>query len=109
MVYCQAFGGYLAEVDDNDEFNKLQQFFLNSSPVDLVLIAGSDELKEETWKFQRTGVALPFKSWAPKEPNNKEGKEHCLCLDRGKGGEMNDITCSFVRIARFMCELPDST
>ncbi|XP_055859806.1 C-type lectin 37Db-like [Biomphalaria glabrata] len=110
MKYCQAFGGYLAEVDDYSEFNELKDFFLRSSVKEMVLIAGSDELKEGTWTFQRTGVALPFERWAPEEPNNKAQIEHCLCLWKDYIGKMNDITCSFRNdMARFMCELPGST
>nr|KAI8743236.1 perlucin-like protein [Biomphalaria glabrata] len=117
MKYCQAFGGYLAEVDEEKEFNILKDFLLRSFDVEMVLIAGSDELKEGTWIFQRTGVALPFDSWAPGEPNNKELNEHCLSLWKDYSGDwkrysgsMNDVTCSFRNDkARFMCELPSST
>nr|KAI8743237.1 perlucin-like protein [Biomphalaria glabrata] len=110
MKYCQAFGGYLAEVDDRNEFKEIQKLFMRSSVVEMLLIAGSDEFREGTWTFQRTGVALPFMSWAPGEPNNFKKSEHCLSLWRFYQGKMNDATCSFRDDkARFMCELPGST
>ncbi|KAK6969959.1 perlucin-like protein [Biomphalaria glabrata] len=109
MAYCQAFGGYLAEVDDYSEFKELQNFFMSSSVEEMALIAGSNAANGETWRFQRTGVALPFKSWGTGEPNNEYGIEECLCLWRIKNGNMNDIACGFRNDkARFMCELPGS-
>uniref|UniRef100_A0A2C9JEB3 C-type lectin domain-containing protein n=1 Tax=Biomphalaria glabrata TaxID=6526 RepID=A0A2C9JEB3_BIOGL len=75
MAYCQAFGGYLAEVDDYREFKELQKFFMSSSVEEMALIAGSNAANGETWRFQRTGVALPFESWGRGEPNNDFGNE----------------------------------
>uniref|UniRef100_A0A2C9L1Y8 C-type lectin domain-containing protein n=1 Tax=Biomphalaria glabrata TaxID=6526 RepID=A0A2C9L1Y8_BIOGL len=109
MTYCQAFGGYLVEVDDYYEFKALKDFFMSSSVEEMALIAGSDAVIEGSWTFQRTGVAVPYTSWYPREPNNQNGIEHCLCLWKLFDGKMNDETCGFKNVkARFMCELPGS-
>uniref|UniRef100_A0A2C9KKN7 C-type lectin domain-containing protein n=1 Tax=Biomphalaria glabrata TaxID=6526 RepID=A0A2C9KKN7_BIOGL len=70
MTYCTAFGGYLAEVNDIDEYTALQNFVLNTSSVDIVLIAGSDAITEGTWRFQRTGELVPILDWCPGQPDN---------------------------------------
>nr|KAI8743242.1 mannose-binding protein C-like mannose-binding protein C-like [Biomphalaria glabrata] len=106
MTYCTAFGGYLAEVNDNKEYTALQNFVLNTPAVDIVLIAGSDAITEGTWRFQRTGGPVPILDWCPGQPDNL-GEEDCLNLWKNYGGKMNDLPCGFRSSEdRFMCELP---
>ncbi|KAI8778015.1 mannose-binding protein C [Biomphalaria glabrata] len=106
MTYCKAFGGYLAEVNDNNEYTALQNFVLNTQTVDIVLIAGSDAITEGTWNFQRTGGPVPILDWCPGQPDNL-GEEDCLNLWKKYGGKMNDLPCGFRSSEdRFMCELP---
>ncbi|XP_055901460.1 mannose-binding protein C-like [Biomphalaria glabrata] len=105
MTYCTAFGGYLAEVNDIDEYTALQNFVLNTPAVDIVLIAGSDAITEGTWRFQRTGGPVPILDWIPGQPDNL-GEEDCLNLWKQYGGKMNDLPCGFRSSQdRFMCEL----
>ncbi|KAI8778013.1 perlucin isoform X1 [Biomphalaria glabrata] len=106
MTYCKAFGGYLAEVSDENEYRALQNFVLNTSSVDIVLISGSDAITEGAWIFQRTGGPVPFLDWIPGQPDNL-GEEDCLNLWKQYGGKMNDLPCGFRSSQdRFMCELP---
>ncbi|KAK6969964.1 mannose-binding protein C [Biomphalaria glabrata] len=106
MTYCTAFGGYLAEVDDKNEYAALQKFVVSTPGVDMVLIAGTDASKEGTWKFQRTLAPMPVLDWCAGQPDDRN-VEDCMTLWKSYGTKMNDIGCDF-RSAdyRFMCELP---
>ncbi|KAH9488076.1 hypothetical protein Btru_065474 [Bulinus truncatus] len=103
--YCEAMGGYLAEIDDQSEYKALQNLVLGL-PVDLVLIGGSDSVVEGTWVFPRSGKSVPILDWFQGQPDNA-GNEDCLNLFKTYGGKMNDITCGFrSSLDRFMCETP---
>uniref|UniRef100_A0A2C9LI92 C-type lectin domain-containing protein n=1 Tax=Biomphalaria glabrata TaxID=6526 RepID=A0A2C9LI92_BIOGL len=106
MTYCTAFGGYLAEVNDQNEYRALQNFVLNTPEVDVVLVAGSDARQEGIWLYQRTGKPLSFLDWGPGQPDNL-GDEDCLNMWKKFGGKMNDLPCGFRSSQdRFLCELP---
>ncbi|KAH9488075.1 hypothetical protein Btru_065473 [Bulinus truncatus] len=104
--YCEAMGGYLAEIDDLSEYKALQNLVLGL-PVDLVLIGGSDSAVEGTWIFPRTRMTVPILDWIPGQPDNAQNDEDCLNLWKTHAGKMNDLRCGFRSSEdRFMCETP---
>lgn len=48
------------------------------------------------------GKPLVYTNWIDKEPNNHEGKEHCLHLIRTKDLKWNDNNCSNKKY--FVCQ-----
>nr|KAI8743251.1 perlucin-like protein [Biomphalaria glabrata] len=105
--YCIALGGYLAEIDDNNEYQAAQHYLSITSGADIVLIGGTDAAQEGTWKFPRTGTLVPVLDWAQGQPDDL-GNEDCLDIWKSKGGKMGDLPCGFrSELDRFMCELPN--
>ncbi|KAI8778016.1 perlucin isoform X1 [Biomphalaria glabrata] len=103
---CKAFGGYLAEIDDTDEYTALKNYLDITPNVNIVMIAGSDAVTRGTWLFQRTGQPVPVLDWAPNQPTLR-GQENCLNLWKDFGGLMMDVACDSVNFdSSFMCELP---
>lgn len=45
-----------------------------------------------------------YKNWAPGEPNNANGNEHCLEMDMGGQYHWNDNNCE--NRFNFICEMP---
>lgn len=45
-----------------------------------------------------------YKNWAPGEPNNANGNEHCLEMDMGGQYQWNDNNCE--NRFNFICEMP---
>uniref|UniRef100_A0A2C9KXL5 C-type lectin domain-containing protein n=1 Tax=Biomphalaria glabrata TaxID=6526 RepID=A0A2C9KXL5_BIOGL len=106
ITRCGAFGGYLAEIDDTDEYAALKTFINNTPNVNMIMISGSDAATKGTWLFQRTGQPVPVIDWAPNEPNLVE-EENCLYLWRDFDNLMMDDACEYIPFdTTFMCEIP---
>uniref|UniRef100_A0A2C9LX20 C-type lectin domain-containing protein n=1 Tax=Biomphalaria glabrata TaxID=6526 RepID=A0A2C9LX20_BIOGL len=107
MKYCKAFGGYLEEVNDNNEYAAILNYLKNTPSTDEVLIAGTDSRKEGTWKFQRTGASVPVLDWNRNQPDDWKNNEDCLTIGRTQNYKMNDLACDGSSLGyNFMCELP---
>ena len=98
---CQSRGGHLATASD---------LFLNS------LLRGLDAKAGDTWigladrdmpgQFVwASGQVAPYRNWAPGQPDNAMGKEHCVQLYDGmKSTQWNDLGCGEPR--SYLCQLP---
>ncbi|XP_055860854.1 C-type lectin domain family 4 member F-like [Biomphalaria glabrata] len=107
MKYCKAFGGYLAEVNDNNEYAAILNYLKNTPSSEEVLIAGTDSRKEGTWKFQRTGASVPVLDWNINQPDDWKNNEDCLSIIKSQYYKMNDLPCDGSAAGyNFMCELP---
>ncbi|KAI8789459.1 C-type lectin domain family 3 member A isoform X2 [Biomphalaria glabrata] len=54
MATCILYGGYLAEIDDGDEFSFIKGFVRKSRGIRLILVGGNDEETEGTWMFEHS-------------------------------------------------------
>ncbi|CAL1546033.1 unnamed protein product [Lymnaea stagnalis] len=107
---CVFFGGYLAEIDDVDEFLFVQSF-VNSSDFQMTLIAGTNDSPNGTWVIQRTNQPMPFTKWGLGQPIGSSGV-NCAYLNSHYNWDMDVYSCYNLETAynfwpRFVCELPE--
>ncbi|XP_055860840.1 uncharacterized protein LOC106052398 [Biomphalaria glabrata] len=106
--FCESQGGYLVEIDTEDEFKAIVTFLRskNLAPNTNVFIGGTDVLEESKWVFQHSGGKVQYFNWHKGQPDNYWGGEHCMDLGYYFGVFlMNDISCmGDVGSPMFMCE-----
>ncbi|CAL1546031.1 unnamed protein product [Lymnaea stagnalis] len=108
---CEFYGGYLAEIDDEDELLFVQNFIKSPKTIDyrLVLVGGTDEGHEHQWVFDRTGRNVTFTKWIPGYPLIQPAY-NCLYLHGDYAWIMVDYLCfetARTFNSRYMCELPE--
>jgi len=106
-LQCQVFGGYLAGIDDQQEYDFVVKLIDANSVNDTldVMIGGTESGHENNWVFAYSGKPVSFFKWVPGEPNNSGNTEHCIEI-YSKSGEMNDDDCIYDTTQRFICEIP---
>ncbi|XP_017008995.2 low affinity immunoglobulin epsilon Fc receptor-like [Drosophila takahashii] len=90
---CRKMGGHLASIKDQRELNVLEPK-LNGR----YWLGTNDREKEGQFVSEASGKK-PYLKWWPGEPNDLNGNEDCVQLDRGL---MNDIDCA--RESYFICQ-----
>ena len=65
----------------------------------------NDKFREGQWFFTDMRRLRPELTglWADNEPNNKDGKEHCVMWPHGSAGKWNDAKCN--NKYSFICEI----
>jgi hypothetical protein len=99
--FCEANGGRLAEIASVTETTELQQAL--SSPMSFETSAwiGLSQAKSKApWTWGGGGAAT-FTAWAPGEPNDSGGVEHCAEL-HPHSARWNDVPCELPHA--FVCE-----
>ncbi|XP_012942296.1 uncharacterized protein LOC101849399 [Aplysia californica] len=115
---CLAMGGYLAEVDTQEELVFLQTFLHpRISRRQLVLISATDEESEGVWVHRQSGTTASIFDWFPSAPNDSQGTKNCLSFlwyfNEATGVKMKDVSCSYVEGATvwqhsYLCEVPEA-
>ncbi|GFS16157.1 lectin C-type domain protein [Elysia marginata] len=101
---CQAAGGYLLEIDDNDENQYTFDFAKRLGGSDHFALGGNDIKDEGQFVYFNSKKPVPdHVTWMRGRPNNVGGKEHCMEIWPSQGG-LNDIPCNTK--AKFVCEVP---
>lgn len=72
---CQKLGGVLVSIKDQ----KTDQFLFKLSQGQCFWAGASDQKKEGEWLW-RDGTKVTYTNWAPDEPDNWQGGEHCLVI-----------------------------
>ncbi|XP_012940353.1 C-type lectin domain family 11 member A-like [Aplysia californica] len=104
---CRLYGGYLAEINDRQEFDYLADYLSHiTSTAEGVMLGATDEGQEGTWRFLTSGGNMSTLVWLPHEPNGGT-RENCLCIWKATK-LMVDCTCLHtpVLLAHFLCEIP---
>merc|ERR1711892_259734 len=116
---CEDYGGYLVEIDSEEESNELQKFYETNVQDHCMYEADSFwiGIRNETrkgrngaWVSARTGEPLSYTNWYDNEPNNFDGNEQCASIwadthqanDFGaKNFRWNDFDCSKTELSYF--------
>ncbi|CAL1530129.1 unnamed protein product [Lymnaea stagnalis] len=109
---CELYGGYLAEIDDDDELHFVQNFIKTRSNIDyrMVLIGGTDDGHEHVWYYQRDGRAMTYTNWAPGQPI-VDPTTNCVYLWADFSWLMDDYHCFQLDRTfnpRYLCEVPET-
>ncbi|XP_055881284.1 uncharacterized protein LOC106061663 isoform X2 [Biomphalaria glabrata] len=90
---CTKHGGFLAEIEDLEEWRFVNNFLKQYPLYYAVLISGTDEGHEGLWTNSRNNGTVTFFKWSPNEPSEIKG-ENCLALWRDFDWNMADDVCS---------------
>merc|ERR1711971_1173152 len=100
---CKQSGGYLVEVDSQEEQDAiLREIASRGWDGDTHFgfwIGLTDIFHDGTWVWDNLGKPLDFSNWAPGEPNNYRGLQHCAAIKlRWENGKWDDVSCEAVKI-----------
>ncbi|GFR78488.1 collectin-10 [Elysia marginata] len=98
--FCGVFGGYLAEIDDAEEYKFIVNFLKKVDGYE-VMTGGYDIDKERHWVYWHSGQPVKYSHWSEGNPNNYRGIEDCMEINLHRGG-FNDLDCKSKR--KFLCE-----
>uniref|UniRef100_A0A2C9M192 C-type lectin domain-containing protein n=1 Tax=Biomphalaria glabrata TaxID=6526 RepID=A0A2C9M192_BIOGL len=106
---CLRYGGYLLEIDSQEEFNFVRTFIQKNSAFTCVYTGGTDSLSENIWVHRFSLLKMKALNWHNGEPNNHVKEEHCECFFKAYNYFMNDCKCDFERHGNcgFICEIPE--
>ncbi|XP_067381254.1 ladderlectin-like [Channa argus] len=94
---CQSIGANLASVHNTYEYHEIQRLITTAThEYKETWIGGSDAQQEGTWLWS-DGRSLQYTNWAPGEPNNIHGRQHCLQMNHGAQKSWDDIECHVQR------------
>ncbi|XP_068160514.1 galactose-specific lectin nattectin-like [Antennarius striatus] len=101
---CIGFGGNLAAIWDEEEYRFVRSLVEKSTGANTTTwVGGHDAPQEGIWHWS-SGIKFNFTLWGPTEPNNRNGKEHCMEINLRGRDHVNDQDChdkrSFVCAAR---------
>ena len=69
----------------------------------------TDIFHDGTWVWENVGKPLNFSNWAPGEPNNFKGGQHCVAMKLGNwgnwwDGKWDDLGCENMKTGNFTSE-----
>ena len=104
-------GGYLVEIESQEEQDALLAWIweevervegvevLPPYQNPLFWIGLTDVFHDGTWVWDNLGKPLDYSNWAPREPNNWGGVQHCAAIKLwGENGKWDDVGCEAVKI-----------
>ncbi|KAK0067604.1 C-type lectin domain family 3 member A-like isoform X2 [Biomphalaria pfeifferi] len=111
---CHLYGGYLAEIDKENEFHFVRAFLNNYKQFICVSISGSDEDIEGHWVNQRNNTLLTYLLWNADEPDGGRD-QNCLSICRDYNWLMGSHFCFVVydfenqkkNKKSYLCEIPE--
>ncbi|KAK0054412.1 collectin-11 [Biomphalaria pfeifferi] len=104
-VLCGLFGGYLAEVDSEEEFRFIRDNLLALGLFSQVITGATDERQEGVWINRHSKTPAKFINWGPGEPNGGT-RENCQSYNTyGNIWHMNDLVCTPGSTFGFICEV----
>ncbi|KAI8794976.1 C-type lectin contains IgSF and conserved C-type lectin [Biomphalaria glabrata] len=104
---CHMYGGYLAEIDDAEEFEFVRSFLKTKNPRFYeMLLGGSDEAQEGQWVFPYTDRPVKYFNWTIGQPDAGRGANN-QCIWRDGNYLMSDCVPLMTYDWSFVCEIPD--
>ena len=104
---CRQSGGYLVEVDSQEEqdaiLGEIRSRGWDGDTHFGFWIGLTDIFHDGTWVWDHLGKPLAFSAWAPGEPNNWGGLQHCAAIKVSEYGTRrmgvwDDVGCEVVEI-----------
>ena len=101
---CVGQGGYLLEIDDENERRFTWAFAQKIGNAPHFALGGNDIDREGRFVYYHSKKPVPSQvTWLPGRPNNAGGNEDCMAFWMSRGG-LNDIVCS--DNVKYLCEIP---
>ena len=108
-IFCEGVNGYLARIDDEAEYKKLQniwdEYKLNITDYekDFVWVDGSYSTEKGSWTCRSTKRDCKYVNWADGQSENHNTKGYCRALRFGETEGMVDVPC--ISEAPYICEI----
>ncbi|XP_008411229.1 galactose-specific lectin nattectin-like [Poecilia reticulata] len=100
-LHCISSHGNLATIQNQHQYTFLRSLIFKSAGTHKrTWVGGYDGVEEGTWLWSR-GTKFDFTQWGPEEPNDFEGNEDCMEINREGEDYVNDIRCD--RENSFIC------
>ncbi|XP_054912736.1 galactose-specific lectin nattectin-like [Poeciliopsis prolifica] len=91
---CLSMDGNLASFHTIEEYNFIRDLIYKAAKKHTeTWVGGHDSAQEGYWMWT-DGSNFILKSWGPLEPDNKQGKEHCLLMNSSEQDHTADEICS---------------
>ena len=105
---CQQTGGYLAEINTEEEYTHLLNFLKTSIPEGRpnAMLGATDREEEGNWVYLTSGDPVSFTQWYTGYGNmgSRGGTYNCMYLIWNQDEGMHDWQCYRSTVMRFVCE-----
>ncbi|GFO15293.1 Cd209 antigen [Plakobranchus ocellatus] len=95
---CEAYGGYLVEIDDTEELKFISDFASQRGKSVRIFTGANDRSREGHFVYYKSKKRVPSFLWNRGEPNNVLRSEDCTEIQ----GKLNDVTCGLP--GKYICE-----
>nr|XP_022310935.1 perlucin-like protein [Crassostrea virginica] len=108
MNTCNLYGGYLVEINDEEENAWITQTLLKdvycTNKYECTTWCGANDVDNEgVFIWEHSGSPVTYKKWDGANPDNPSAPSKPIdCVDLFYNGEWNDRPCAF--LAAFVCE-----
>jgi len=102
-VMCRTLGGYLVEVNDEEEFQFVQQVLEDSQWTGYTLYGGTDYGHQGHWTYLSSGQPA-FLKWNTGSPSNRANDKY-LYSHKTLGWRMSDDVAVYTSEVIFLCEI----
>ncbi|XP_051984581.1 galactose-specific lectin nattectin-like [Xyrauchen texanus] len=90
---CLSYGSNLASVHNHEEYMFIQNMIRQQTHTSTrTWIGGNDAVSENSWLWSN-GKPMNYQLWAPEQPDNYRGYEHCIEMNYGDSSNWNDLNC----------------
>merc|ERR1712043_74662 len=103
MRMCQSHKGRLVSIETSEEQQYLESL-LSSGADDKYWVGGSDWTVEGVWIWEPSGTNITYTNWEMNQPDNDNGVEHCMYMNRDSNFMWVDEFCQDTY--NYICERP---
>ncbi|XP_068145918.1 C-type lectin 37Da-like [Drosophila tropicalis] len=110
---CRALNSELVTFETLQEFEEVSNYLKAHNQKFNYWTSGNDLGLEGSYNWFTSGQSITIPKWAPKQPDNSGGREHCIHLGYiwpySTDFELNDRPCANDQssLFRYICEAPE--
>ncbi|KAH8305448.1 hypothetical protein KR018_005679, partial [Drosophila ironensis] len=105
---CRKMGSNLVTFETPEEFDSVMKYLLNlrieENKIHMYWTSGNDLGWHTMFKWFSSGEVIKIKRWAPGQPDNYQGKEHCVAVGYDDTNRLHDSRCEYLK--KYICEAP---
>ncbi|KAH8305445.1 hypothetical protein KR018_005678, partial [Drosophila ironensis] len=105
---CRKMGSELVTFETPEEFDALLKYLLNQrmaeNRIHTYWTSGTDLGLYAIFKWFSNGGTIKTNRWAKGQPDNFQGKEHCVAIGYDDQNLMHDSRCEYLK--KYICEAP---
>ncbi|XP_071495515.1 echinoidin-like [Diadema antillarum] len=105
---CPCATAHLASIHSQGEQNFVYNYFKSQCGLgqSAMMWLGLNDIRREGTMEWSDGTPLNFRAWKPSQPDNYQGREDCVHMNRyGSDARWNDLPCTGNQVRHFMCKM----